>query len=198
MTHGKYTRRLPSPPPPPPYTLLSTMLSFYICWTCFPNRCQAPITLSMAGVCIRCDIRSISICEHNEKNSIQERKKQKTKKEKNPQKKNQHKKQQTKTTNNNNNNKPHITYIHTQTHKKDPSPKTTTPPPPPQLFDDPVWDSTVHSYGMKEGNLLFSAAFNTFYLRLYIAGHMVKDHSERVGPLEMKPAAVTSWATVSD
>ena len=30
----------------------------------------------------------------------------------------------------------------------------------------------------KEGNLLFNDALNTFYLRLYDVGHMVKDHSD--------------------
>ena len=39
--------------------------------------------------------------------------------------------------------------------------------------------------GRKEGNILFNDAFNTFYLRLYGIGHMVKDHSdsERGNPL---------------
>ena len=31
---------------------------------------------------------------------------------------------------------------------------------------------------MKEGNVLFNHAFNTFYLRLYGVRHMVKNHSE--------------------
>ena len=36
-------------------------------------------------------------------------------------------------------------------------------------------------YGMrKEGNVLFNDAPNTFYLRLYGVGHMVKDHSDSV------------------
>ena len=37
----------------------------------------------------------------------------------------------------------------------------------------------------KEGNVLFNYALNTFYLRLYCVGHMVKDHSdsERGNPL---------------
>ena len=37
----------------------------------------------------------------------------------------------------------------------------------------------------KEGNVLFNDALNTFYLRLYSIGHMVKDHSdsERGNPL---------------
>ena len=30
----------------------------------------------------------------------------------------------------------------------------------------------------KEGNVLFIDALNTFYLRLYGVGHMVKDHSD--------------------
>ena len=33
---------------------------------------------------------------------------------------------------------------------------------------------------MKEGNALFNDALNTFYLRLYGVGHMVKDHSGSV------------------
>ena len=38
---------------------------------------------------------------------------------------------------------------------------------------------------MKEGNVLFNDALNTFYLRIYCVGHMVKDHSdsERGNPL---------------
>ena len=38
---------------------------------------------------------------------------------------------------------------------------------------------------MNEGNVLFNDALNTFYLRLYGIGHMVKDHSdsERRNPL---------------
>ena len=31
---------------------------------------------------------------------------------------------------------------------------------------------------MKEGNVLFNDTLNTFYLRLYGVGHMVKDHSD--------------------
>ena len=44
----------------------------------------------------------------------------------------------------------------------------------------------IHMYkGRKEGNVLFNDALNTFYLRLYGVGHMVKDHSdsERGNPL---------------
>ena len=38
---------------------------------------------------------------------------------------------------------------------------------------------------MQQGNVLFNDALNTFYLRLYGVGHMVKDHSdsERGNPL---------------
>ena len=35
-----------------------------------------------------------------------------------------------------------------------------------------------HRIGRKEGNVLFNDALNTFYLRLYGFGHMVKDHSD--------------------
>ena len=39
--------------------------------------------------------------------------------------------------------------------------------------------------GKKEGNVLFNDKLNTFYLRLYCVGHMVKDHSDskRENPL---------------
>ena len=37
--------------------------------------------------------------------------------------------------------------------------------------------SAVH-WVRKEGNVLFNDALNTFYLRLYGVGHMVKDHSD--------------------
>ena len=47
--------------------------------------------------------------------------------------------------------------------------------------------------GRKEGNVLFNDALNTFYLRLYSVGHMVKDHSDS----ERKTAAAT-WVTLSD
>ena len=46
---------------------------------------------------------------------------------------------------------------------------------------------------MKEGNVLFNDALNTFYLRLYGVRHMVKYHTDS----ERKPTAAT-WATVSD
>ena len=39
--------------------------------------------------------------------------------------------------------------------------------------------SYLRLYGVrKEGNVLFNDALNTFYLRLYDVGHMVKDHSD--------------------
>ena len=43
--------------------------------------------------------------------------------------------------------------------------------------------SFIHSffslnYTRKEGSVLFNDALNTFYLRLYGVGHMVKDHSD--------------------
>ena len=50
-----------------------------------------------------------------------------------------------------------------------------------------------HTYGEGGGNVLFNDALNTFYLRLYGVGHMVKDHSDS----EIFPAAAT-WATISD
>ena len=48
---------------------------------------------------------------------------------------------------------------------------------------------------MKEGRkCLFNDALNTFYLRLYGVGHMVKDHSDSVRGNHM----ATTWATLSD
>ena len=38
--------------------------------------------------------------------------------------------------------------------------------------------STHFIYGYMEGNVLFNDALDTFYLRLYGVGHMVKDHSD--------------------
>ena len=48
-----------------------------------------------------------------------------------------------------------------------------------------IFQITVSVAGRKEGNVLFNDALNTFYLRLYGVGHMVKDHSdsERGNPL---------------
>ena len=36
----------------------------------------------------------------------------------------------------------------------------------------------IRKEGRKEGNVLFNDALNTFYLRLYGVGHMVKDDSD--------------------
>ena len=36
----------------------------------------------------------------------------------------------------------------------------------------------IKCFGRKEGNVLFNDTFNTFYLRLYGVGHMVKDNSD--------------------
>ena len=47
--------------------------------------------------------------------------------------------------------------------------------------------------GRNEGNILFNDTLNTFYLRLYGFGHMVKDHSDS----ERKITAAI-WATLSD
>ena len=48
-----------------------------------------------------------------------------------------------------------------------------------------VRTQTLPALRRKEGNVLFNDAFNTFYLRLYGVGHMVKNHSdsERGNPL---------------
>ena len=46
--------------------------------------------------------------------------------------------------------------------------------------------------GRKDGSVLCNDALNTFYLRLYGVGHMVKDHSDSQ---RGKPAAAT-WATL--
>ena len=47
------------------------------------------------------------------------------------------------------------------------------------------WAVLNQYLGKEEGNVLFNDALNTFYLRLYGIGHMVKDHSdsERGNPL---------------
>ena len=37
---------------------------------------------------------------------------------------------------------------------------------------------SIYIYGRKEGNVLFNDALNTFYLRLYGVGHMIKNHSD--------------------
>ena len=38
-----------------------------------------------------------------------------------------------------------------------------------------------------EGNALFNDALNSFYLRLYGVGHMVKDHSDSKGRIQLPP-----------
>ena len=53
------------------------------------------------------------------------------------------------------------------------------------LFNDALNTFYLRLYGRKEGNVLFNDSFDTFYLRLYGVRHMVKDHSdsERGNPL---------------
>ena len=47
------------------------------------------------------------------------------------------------------------------------------------LSDDSSYhERTLYHESMKEGNVLFNDALDTFYLRLYGVGHMVKYHSE--------------------
>ena len=46
---------------------------------------------------------------------------------------------------------------------------------------------SVSNEGMKEGNVLFNDALNTFYLRLYGVIHMVKDHSDFEGGNPLPP-----------
>ena len=55
------------------------------------------------------------------------------------------------------------------------------------------WKEVGILEGRKEGNVLVNDALNTFCLRLYGVGHMVKYNSDS----ERKPAAAT-WATLSD
>ena len=50
-----------------------------------------------------------------------------------------------------------------------------------QLFMVHIWIIQKQNNsikGRKEGNVLFNDTLNTFYLRLYGIGHMVKDHSD--------------------
>ena len=42
-------------------------------------------------------------------------------------------------------------------------------------------------FGRKEGNGLFNDALNTFYLRLYGVGHMVKNHSDYERGIPLPP-----------
>ena len=53
------------------------------------------------------------------------------------------------------------------------------------LFHDALNTFYSRLYGRKEINVLFNDALNTFYLRLYSVRHMVKDHtdSKRKNPL---------------
>ena len=41
-----------------------------------------------------------------------------------------------------------------------------------------IYGRVHESTSRKEGSVLFNDALNTFYLRLYGVGHMVKDHSD--------------------
>ena len=56
---------------------------------------------------------------------------------------------------------------------------------PPDLFHQIILLLQYSLVTRREGNVLFNNTLNTFYLRLYGVGHMVKDHSdsERVNPL---------------
>ena len=45
----------------------------------------------------------------------------------------------------------------------------------------------------KEGNVLFNDALNTFYLRLYGVGHMVKDHSDSERGNLLPPHGPLQW-----
>ena len=46
----------------------------------------------------------------------------------------------------------------------------------------------MHYCNRKEGNVLFNNTLNTFYLRLYGKGHMVKDHSDNeIGNYSLPP-----------
>ena len=44
-----------------------------------------------------------------------------------------------------------------------------------------IKDHSDSEGGRKEGNVLFNDALNTFYLRLYGVGHVVKSHSDIEG-----------------
>ena len=84
------------------------------------------------------------------------------------------------------------------------------PPPPPPVcpFRVPLFSALLLRYETvdairKEGNVLFNVALNTFYLRLYGVGHMVKDHSvsEKEKPIQLdidETAAATKWANLYD
>ena len=59
-----------------------------------------------------------------------------------------------------------------------------------------IWPSSVGAAfcGMKEWNILFNYALNTFYLQLYGVRHVVRDHSDR--KRERKLTATTTWVTL--
>ena len=44
--------------------------------------------------------------------------------------------------------------------------------------NDVVWLNWSYRTNERERNVLFNDALNTFYLRLYGFGHMIKDHSD--------------------
>ena len=47
------------------------------------------------------------------------------------------------------------------------------------LLKKGISDANITIVGKKEGNILFNDTLNTFYLRLYGVGHMVKENSDR-------------------
>ena len=51
----------------------------------------------------------------------------------------------------------------------------------------------IRSGSRKEGNVLFNDALNTFYLRLYGVGDMVKDHSDSERGNPLPPASKGSF-----
>ena len=61
-------------------------------------------------------------------------------------------------------------------------------------FDEAATPTLFHSAliprDVKEGNVLFNDALNTFYLRLYSVRYMVKDHSDN--------DKGNTWATLID
>ena len=46
------------------------------------------------------------------------------------------------------------------------------------IFSMLSWKEGILAADRKEENVLFNNALNTFYLRLYGVGHMVKNHSD--------------------
>ena len=64
---------------------------------------------------------------------------------------------------------------------------------------DPQSSERYQQEGRKEGNVLFNDALNTFYLRLYGVGHMVKDHSDSERGNTLPPHGLLfpiNWETV--